>query len=63
MRVQVSLETCQGIGLCELHVPATFEVCEGGYAVVVQADVPAEQQEAVRTAAARCPTESIVIIE
>jgi len=59
----VNLETCLGMGLCELHAPAAFEVTDGGYATVLLDEIKADQQDAVRSAAAQCPTGSISIIE
>lgn len=62
MRAHVNLETCQGIGLCELHAPAVFEVTDG-YATVLEIEIPLDHEEAVRKAAEQCPTGSISITE
>jgi len=61
MRAEINVETCQGIGMCELHAPEVFEVTNRGYATVLAAEIPPDQVEAVRLAAAKCPTDSILI--
>lgn len=63
MRVQVNVDTCQGIGLCEMHAPTVLAVPEGGCAMVILTEVPADRQAEVRRAIADCPTDSLSLIE
>lgn len=63
MRVMVNSTKCQGIGMCEAHIPDLLEIQSGGYAVVLQDDVAAHLEADVRAAIARCPTESISLAD
>lgn len=63
MRVQVNLETCQGIGLCEAYAPAIFELADRGYATAVADEVPIDKPESLMEAVRSCPTGSISIFD
>jgi ferredoxin len=60
VRVTVS-DDCQGCGVCEAKAPEVFEVTDEGVARVLVEAVPPELEEAVRSAAYECPTESVHI--
>lgn len=63
MRVTVNSAKCQGIGMCEEHLPELFGIQRGGYAVLLQADVPEGLEDEVRAAVARCPTGSLSLAD
>jgi ferredoxin len=61
MRVTINAEYCVGSGVCEMTCPEVFEVCD--IAHVKMDPVSPEYEEAVREAAAGCPTEAIEVSE
>lgn len=61
MRVAVDADGCRGHGVCLGACPEVFELSADGYAVVVVEEVPAEHEDAVRSAAAQCPEHAITI--
>jgi ferredoxin len=61
MKVTVDDDRCRGHGICCLACPEVFDLTDDGYAVAQTPQVPAEFEEAVRTAAASCPERAIVI--
>ena len=61
MKVSVDDDRCRGHGVCCSLCPEVFELSEDGYAVVADPDVPAEHQDAVRSAAATCPERAITV--
>ena len=62
MRVSVLEDMCQGHTLCAIAAPAIFDLREeDGHAVVKVADVPPDQEEAVRRAEIGCPEQAIVV--
>jgi len=62
MKVTVDASTCTGCGLCASECPDIFEVPEL-VAVVKVSEVPEDQKECVKQAAADCPVEAIKIQE
>ena len=61
MKVHVDREICAGFGVCLGLSPEVFELHDDGYAIVLVGDVPAEFEEAVRTAVSQCPSNAISI--
>ena len=62
MRIVLDSERCQGHGRCYTIAPALFGYDDDGYAVLlVDGDVPAEQEEDARLAAANCPEYAITV--
>ena len=63
MKVRVDAAVCAGFSACLGVCPEVFELHDEGYAVVRLADVPKELEEAVRQAAAQCPSGAISVSE
>lgn len=64
MRVTVDSEKCQGHNRCYALAPALFEFDDYGYASAVgDGQVPPDQEQAARLAAANCPEFAIEIGE
>ncbi|MGN5236952.1 ferredoxin [Rhodococcus sp. SJ-3] len=61
MKVHVDDDACRGHGVCLAICPEVFELSDGGYAVTLVSDVPAEHEDNVREAAASCPERAISI--
>ncbi len=61
MKVAVDDDSCRGHGVCWSICPEVFDLSDDGYAVVQTPEVPAEFEEAVRTAAAQCPEHAITV--
>jgi len=59
MKVRVDADICAGFGVCLGLCPEVFELHDDGYAVVLVGEVPAEHEEAVRTAVRQCPSNAI----
>ncbi len=58
----IDLPRCVGAGVCALAAPAVFDQNDDdGTVVVLDPNPPAEQDEAVREAAARCPAAVIAV--
>jgi ferredoxin len=60
MKVRIDPELCTGCGLCSDSVPDIFKMGDD-LAEVIKADVPANQEKAVKEAAEDCPAEAIII--
>ncbi len=64
MRISVDQEACCSSGLCALNADRVFDQREeDGVVVLLDAAPPAELHDAVRTAAAVCPTGAIRVEE
>jgi ferredoxin len=62
VKVRVDGEKCQGHNRCYALAPTLFEFDELGYASAVgDGQVPADQEETARLAAANCPEFAIEI--
>lgn len=60
MKVQVDSERCQGHTLCAMRAPGTFDLDEvDGHSIVIDEDVPPEQEQAVAEAVRSCPEQAI----
>jgi ferredoxin len=62
MKVTVDEDRCRGHGVCLGLCPEVFALTDGGYAVAHAPDVPHEFEDAVRTAASRCPEHAITYL-
>ena len=64
MRIVVNRATCAGIGLCEAIDPERFEVQADGKVHLLKDDLEGDQAlEVARDAVARCPTQSLQIVD
>lgn len=65
MTVQIVIDPdkCIGIGSCEAVADDVFEVGDEGMAIVLTPDPPADRHDAVREAAAACPTSAITVTD
>ena len=61
MKVHVDADICAGFGVCLGLCPEVFELHDDGYAIVLVGEVPAEHEDAVRTAVGQCPSNAISI--
>jgi ferredoxin len=62
MRVRVDADKCQGHTLCAMAAPDAFVLSDfDGHSTARFDVVPADQEQAVRDAAATCPEQAIVI--
>jgi ferredoxin len=62
VRVRVDLDRCQGHTLCAMRAPRSFELDDvDGHSVVVDEEVPPEQEDEVVEAARSCPEQAISI--
>ena len=59
MRVAVDDDVCRGHGVCCTLCPEVFDLGDDGYASVLVDVVPAEHEDAVRSAVTRCPERAI----
>lgn len=60
MKISVDEDKCIGAGQCALTAPHVFDQREeDGVVILLDADPPAAEQPAVRTAAAGCPVSAI----
>ena len=63
MKVTVDEDKCCGFAACLSIAPDVFDMDEQNIALVVDPDPGADLHEAVRAAAAACPTGAILIEE
>ncbi|WP_375432816.1 ferredoxin [uncultured Friedmanniella sp.] len=59
MRVEAEPDVCIGAGNCVLSAPEVFDQDEDGIVQVLQAEVPAGQEDAAREAVERCPARAL----
>ncbi|MGN0041881.1 ferredoxin, partial [Rhodococcus sp. (in: high G+C Gram-positive bacteria)] len=50
MKVSVDDDSCRGHGVCLALCPEVFDLSDGGYAVTLVSEVPAEHEDSVREA-------------
>ena len=60
MNVKIDADLCTACGLCTDDVPEVFKMGDD-VAEVIQAEVAAENEDAVTDAADSCPSEAIII--
>jgi ferredoxin len=63
MKVHVDKQICAGFSVCLGLAPEVFELHDDGYAIVLVGEVPAEFEDAVRTAVSQCPSGAISITD
>jgi ferredoxin len=64
VRIVVNRSTCAGIGICEAIDPERFEVQADGKTHVLKGDLEDDEAvEVARDAVARCPTQSLQIVD
>ena len=61
MKITIDVEKCIGSGSCEMIAPGIFEVGDDGLVHLLDDRPSAEHHSAVRTAAASCPTQVILV--
>ncbi|HLM63332.1 MAG TPA: ferredoxin [Acidimicrobiales bacterium] len=61
MKVSVDEDLCRGHAVCCSLCPDVFVLTDDGYAMVQTPEVPVELEEAVRSAAMRCPERAITV--
>jgi ferredoxin len=61
MKITADTTVCIGAGMCALTVPEVFDQSEdeGTVVVLVEGEVPAEREDAVRRAVTLCPSGAI----
>jgi ferredoxin len=62
MNIRVDREKCTGHGRCYVLAPEVYGADDEGYCVLLQADVPADQQDIATRAALNCPEDAITIL-
>jgi ferredoxin len=60
IRIEVDRDRCVGSGNCLFWAPNTFDLDDGGTAVVIDPD--GDGEELARVAADGCPTRAITVI-
>ncbi len=60
-RIEIDRDRCVGSGNCLFWAPNTFDLDDGGTAVVIDAD--GDGDDLVRVAADGCPTRAITILD
>lgn len=63
MKVQVDRNKCQSYGNCVDEAPELFDLDDAGISVPLVDEVPDDQRESARNAAASCPANAIRIDE
>lgn len=63
MKVTVDYDACMSTGGCTHLAPDVFEIRADGFLYVLVDEPPADQHDAVRSAADLCPTGAISISE
>jgi len=61
VKVIVDDDRCRGHGVCCTICPEVFTLTDDGYTVVQTPEIPAEFEEAVRTASGSCPERAITV--
>jgi ferredoxin len=64
MRVQIDADRCQGHQMCAIRAPELFGSDDEGYGIVlVEGDVPADQEDNARQAMTSCPERAVLVEE
>ncbi|ANE79100.1 ferredoxin [Mycobacterium adipatum] len=62
MRIEVDVTLCEGHGQCLMAAPQVFDLPDGAdHVVVLDADPPERERDAVVRAAAMCPAQALSI--
>jgi ferredoxin len=59
MKVSVDEDRCAGHGMCLTLCPEVFELSDDGWAVADPNEIPAELEDAARSAIDNCPEHAI----
>ncbi|MEV6068847.1 ferredoxin [Nocardia sp. NPDC052001] len=62
MKVTVDLDQCEANGICVGIAPDVFELDDDDVLHIVGAEVPAGDEEDVRTAVAQCPKAALKLL-
>lgn len=62
MRIEINWDVCESNGYCEATAPAVFHLNDDDTLQVLEGDVPADQEDAVRKAAQMCPKQAIRLV-
>ena len=64
MKLELTKDRCVGHGQCYAKAPALFAPDDEGYStLLVEGDVPADQEANARAAANSCPEYAITIVD
>jgi ferredoxin len=61
MRIEATPEVCIGAGNCVLAAPELFDQDDDGIVQVLQAEVPADQEDEAQEAVERCPARALAL--
>lgn len=61
MRVEVDSNVCEGHGQCNAVAPEVYDLDDGGYAVVRNPEVPADEESNAELGAQACPVQAITV--
>ena len=61
MRLRLDAERCTGHGRCYDVAPGLFAPDDDGYGTVLQAEVPAADEDLARRAVTNCPERAIAL--
>jgi ferredoxin len=61
VKVAIDEDVCRGHGVCCSLCPEVFALTDDGYAEVLVPEVPAELEDAARSAVTRCPERAITV--
>ncbi len=59
MKIEAAPEVCIGAGNCVLAAPDLFDQDDDGVVVVLQAEVPPDQEDEALEAVERCPARAL----
>jgi ferredoxin len=63
MRIVVDEVKCVGHGVCESLADDLFEVGDDGYTHLLVDEIPADREDAARTAVQSCPAQALSIAD
>jgi ferredoxin len=64
MRVSIDMDRCSGHQMCAIAAPEVFGSDDEGFAVVlIDGELPTEQEPRARRAAGNCPERAVLIAE
>ncbi|MBF6134137.1 ferredoxin [Nocardia otitidiscaviarum] len=62
MKVTVDLDQCEANGICIGIAPDVFDLDDEDILHITAAEVPADQEDDVRTAVAQCPKAALKLV-
>jgi ferredoxin len=63
VKVSVDRTRCVGTGICEVTVPAVFELDDRADLTILEPEIGPDQIDAVRTAVSHCPTQALTLTD